>query len=131
MEIDLRSASATALAELDDRVKTIIRQAAQLEEVQVDIREVGERPAAQVPASAPIVRTAMESTEATGERASLRSGSTDANYPMSLGIPAITLGGGGSASGAHSPAEKFDTTNSYKGTQRALLVTVALAGGLQ
>jgi len=46
---------------------------------------------------------------------------------MSLGIPAITVGGGGTSRGAHSLAEMFDTTDSYKGTQRVLLLVVALA----
>ena len=53
---------------------------------------------------------------------SLGEGSTDANLPMSLGIPAITVGGGGRGSGAHSPAESFDTTDSWKGTERVLLL---------
>jgi hypothetical protein len=61
-----------------------------------------------------------------GLPAVLQEGSTDANYPMSLGIPAITMGGGGRGTGAHSPSELFDSTDSWKGTQRALLVTVVL-----
>jgi tripeptide aminopeptidase len=46
---------------------------------------------------------------------------------MSLGIPAITIGGGGASMGAHSPEESFDTKDAYLGAQRALLVVVALA----
>jgi hypothetical protein len=46
---------------------------------------------------------------------------------MNLGIPAITIGGGGRGSGAHALDEQFDTKDSYLGTQRALLLAVALA----
>ena len=53
--------------------------------------------------------------------------STDANVPMNLGIPAITIGSGGTGNGAHSPDETFDTKDSIYGTQRALLLAIALA----
>ena len=46
---------------------------------------------------------------------------------MSLGIQAITIDGGGSGQGSHSLSERFDSTESWKGTARALLLTVALA----
>jgi hypothetical protein len=46
-----------------------------------------------------------------------------AQVPMSLGIPAMTVGGGWA--GAHSPAESFDTTDSWKGSERVLLVVLA------
>jgi hypothetical protein len=46
---------------------------------------------------------------------------------MSLGIPAITIDGGGDGASAHSLEETFDTTGSWKGTQRAFLVALALA----
>jgi hypothetical protein len=67
------------------------------------------------------VSRAMQIDEVLGE------GSTDANVPMSLGIPAITVSGGGIGAGAHSLGESFDTTDSWRGTQRALLLAVALA----
>ena len=57
----------------------------------------------------------------------LGEGSTDANLPMSLRIPAVTIGGGGRSTGAHALDEAFDTTDSWKGTQRAVLLTIALA----
>ena len=46
---------------------------------------------------------------------------------MSLGIPAITIDGGGDGKDAHALTERFDTTDSWKGTQRAILIAVALA----
>ena len=53
--------------------------------------------------------------------------SSDANLPMSLRIPAITIGGGGRSSNAHALNESFDATGAWKGTQNALLLTIALA----
>jgi hypothetical protein len=58
---------------------------------------------------------------------SVREGSTDANVPMNLGIPAITISGGGAGNGAHSLGESFDSRESWRGTQRALLLAVVLA----
>ena len=57
----------------------------------------------------------------------LGEGSTDANIPMSLNIPAITVGTGGHGTDAHALSEAFDTTEAWKGTQNAVLLTIALA----
>jgi len=57
----------------------------------------------------------------------LDEGSTDSNIPMNMGIAAITIDGGGRGSGAHALDEAFDSTNSWQGTQRALLIALALA----
>ena len=54
-------------------------------------------------------------------------GSTDSNTPMALGVPAITIGGGGRGRDAHALTENFDVTDAWMGTQHALLLTVALA----
>ena len=80
----------------------------------------------------PIVRTAVDAAKALGsDRSRTGASSTfDSNLPMSLGIPAITIGGGGTGSGAHSLAETFqDTPDGYrKRPQWALLIVTALAG---
>jgi tripeptide aminopeptidase len=44
---------------------------------------------------------------------------------MHLGIPAITIGGGGIDKGAHSLNESDDVTDSYKGVQNALLIVLS------
>jgi tripeptide aminopeptidase len=54
--------------------------------------------------------------------------STDSNLAMSLGIPAVTLGGGGEGAGWHSLGEWFKPTNAYQGPQSALLTTLVLVG---
>ena len=59
--------------------------------------------------------------------ATLNESSTDANVPIQLGIPAITIGAGGRGAGPHSAGETFDTTDAWRGTQLAVLLTIALA----
>jgi tripeptide aminopeptidase len=93
----------------------------------VDKALVGNRPAGRTVETAPIVQAAVAVTRALDLPVALDEGSTDSNIPMSLGIPAVTIDGGGRGTGAHSPGETFDTTDSYKGTQRALLLAIALA----
>ena len=88
---------------------------------------VGDRPAGSTPADSAIVQTAMAVNKALGFQANLGEGSTDANVPMSLKIPAITIGGGGRGTGAHALGEAFDTTDAWMGTQRAVLLAIALA----
>jgi hypothetical protein len=88
---------------------------------------VGLRPAGRTPEDSQIVRTAVGVSKAMGFDSRLGEGSTDSNVPMNLGIAAITIGGGGSRTGAHSLGETYDSTDSWKGTQRALLLCVSLA----
>ena len=89
---------------------------------------MGLRPAAEPPDSLPIVQKALAASKAVGITIfATRSGSTDSNIPMSLGIPAITIGGGGNAQGAHSIDESYEETpDSYKGPQWAALILQAL-----
>ena len=87
---------------------------------------VGYRPAGSTPANSPIVTTAIDVTHQFGATGDLSEGSTDANVPMALGIPAITIGGGGHGAGAHALDESFDPKDSYLGTQRGIVLAIAL-----
>lgn len=135
MEVDMRSASAASLKALDQRFNAAVRSALDEEnrrwhergKLTVSAELVGVRPPGRTPGDSPIVQTAMGVSRALGFREVLREGSTDANVPMNLNIPAITISGGGSGSGAHSLNEVFDITNSWQGTQRAILLAIALA----
>ena len=133
-EIDLRSSSDSALNRLDVMLLRAVDVALDAENkrwqsdgsLSVEVVKIGERPAGTTDPSTAIVRAAVGVSEALGIRSRLFSGSTDSNIPISLGIPAITIGGGGSGSGAHSKQETFDTANSEQGTLRATLLAVAL-----
>ncbi len=135
MEVDMRSADVASLKALDDRFNAAVRAAAEEEnrrwhnrgKLTVSPELVGLRPAGQTPANSPIVQTALGVSHALGIEETLHEGSTDSNVPMNLHIPAITISGGGRGTGAHSLNETFDTVDSWRGTQRAILLAIALA----
>ena len=130
----MRSSDPRSLNGVDEKFKSAAHQALNEEnarwknkgKISVEIRMLGNRPAGETPESAPIMKTALAVSKAMNFEISVGEGSTDSNYPMSLGVAAITIGGGGRGEGAHSPEESFDITDSWKGTQRAILLAVAL-----
>ena len=133
-EVDMRSSDAASLKAIDQKFKAAVQLALSEEnerwknkgKIAVEIKLLGYRPAGETPESAAIVQTAEAVGKALGYEVRLGEGSTDSNYPMSFKAPAITIGGGGTGTGAHSLDEAFDSTDSWKGTQRALLLAVAL-----
>jgi acetylornithine deacetylase/succinyl-diaminopimelate desuccinylase-like protein len=135
MEVDLRSAGAAELASLTERFEQAIDAAVREENArwtsaqQVTVKKelVGDRPAGRTPADAAIVQRARSAARVLGLTVPENESSTDANVPMQLGIPAVTIGAGGSGSGQHTSGETFDTTDAWRGPQYALLLTVALA----
>lgn len=135
MEVDLRSSDAAALKMLDTRLHDAVRRALANEkqrwrqngQLRVNVEMIGDRPGGATPAESSIVRTALAVSAALDIRSALDESSTDSNVPISLGIPAITTGAGGTITGAHSLQEVFDTTDSWRGSQRILLLAVALA----
>ncbi len=135
MEVDMRSKDPDSLQALDAEFQEAVGRALVEENERWDGRAaltvetdpVGDRPAGGAPEDSPIVQAAISVTGALGLSVQLDEGSTDANVPMSLGIPAITIDGGGRGTGAHSLGETFDPRDSWQGTQRALLLTIALA----
>lgn len=135
MEVDLRSSDAAALRALEARLKEAVTRALTEENARwrqngrltVAIEPIGDRPGGTTSAESPIVRTALGVSSFLGIRSVLNASSTDANVPIALGIPAITTGGGGIGRGAHSLQETFDTTDSWRGSQRILLLAIALA----
>jgi tripeptide aminopeptidase len=135
MEVDLRSSDPRALAALDASVLNAVDAAVRDENQQWGSRRsitvvkelIGDRPSGQTPTSAPIVQTALAAARALGIAISASESSTDANVPIQLGIPAITIGTGGRGADAHTLGETFDTTDAWRGTQYAVLLTIALA----
>jgi len=135
MEVDMRSADDASLKALDRKFNAAVRAALEEEnrrwndrgKLTVSAELVGIRPAGQTPKDSPIVQTTIAVSRALGIPEVLREGSTDSNVPMNLHIPAVTISGGGGGKGAHSLNEVFDTTDSWQGTQRAILLAVALA----
>jgi tripeptide aminopeptidase len=135
LEVDLRSSDRAALAALEAGLQKALDSALADENARwrtgarltMEKTVVGNRPPGRTAADAPIVLAALSVTRALGLRPILEEGSTDANTPIGLGIPAITIDGGGSATGTHTLDEAFDTSDSWQGTARALLLAVALS----
>ena len=136
MEVDMRSEDMVPLNEEDKKFNAAVQGALAAENkrwnnkspLTVTVDRVGFRPAGGTPESSAIVQTAVTVNKAMGiQKSEFGSGSTDANYPMSLKIPAITTGSGGNGEGAHSADEKYDTKGQYLGTQRILLLAISLA----
>jgi acetylornithine deacetylase/succinyl-diaminopimelate desuccinylase-like protein len=134
LEMDMRSEGAAELAALEARFLAAVRAGVDEENrfraksgtrLTVDSKLVGDRPVAGTAEAAPLVKAALRATRAMGVDPRLAAGSTDAGAPMSLGFQAISLGGGGEATGVHSLLETFESAGAFKGIQRALLVILA------
>ncbi len=144
MDVDMRSESKATLDELDARFQAAIREALAEErarwprstrELEMVIDTIGLRPAGSQPDSAHIVQVALRARDlvTAGHEVVVPSGtnasSTDANLPISLGIPAITIDGGGVGRGSHSLDEGYnDGPVGWLGPQWAVLVVTGLVG---
>ena len=139
MEVDLRSESPRALDAVDRDFRRAVQRALEAERARwprsqarltAHIDTIGIRPAATQSDTARIVRAARAAREALSlPNEPTQAASTDANLPLSLGIPSVTIDGGGKGGGAHSRAEWYDDgRDGYRGAQWALLVVTALAG---
>jgi tripeptide aminopeptidase len=134
--LDMRSNDKIELAKLEQQIKSAALDAVAEEnarwnngEITVDFNLIGDRPVGKTQTSSPIVQAAALAFDEIGVTLDqLSISSTDSNVPMSLGIPAITVAGGGIGGGAHSPDEWFTSTDSHEGPQTAFLIVLALVG---
>lgn len=90
------------------------------------IEKIGERPAASLPEESPLLATLRAVDRHLGLRTDLRLGSTDANIPLSLGVPALSIGAGGEGGAAHTLAEWYCARDRELGLRRVLLLTLAM-----
>jgi tripeptide aminopeptidase len=117
VEIDLRSEGPSALDRLDADLHALIERAVAEEnargnttagQIAAEVRRIGNRPAGRTDHDARIVQAALAALPAFGFAPRVKASSTDANIPMSLGVPAIRLGSGGTGGRAHSLEEWID-----------------------
>jgi acetylornithine deacetylase/succinyl-diaminopimelate desuccinylase-like protein len=90
------------------------------------IDKIGDRPAAQLPGDSPLLDALRAVDRHLGLQTDLRLGSTDANIPLSLGVPALSMGAGGEGGGAHTQAEWYSAKDRDLGLRRVLLLTLAM-----
>jgi acetylornithine deacetylase/succinyl-diaminopimelate desuccinylase-like protein len=137
LEVDLRSTSPVMLERYDREVRAVAEEAEREENARralgtaplsCTVSVIGHRPSGETPAEHPLVRLAMEATRLIGREPELATASTDANVPISRGIPAIAIGAGGHGGDAHTAGEWFDNTDGHLGVARALAIVVGAAG---
>lgn len=136
MEVDIRSDSPAALAELERQILAGIEQGVvdenarwQSQAIQWQKQLTGVRPAGRSAPDLPMVQAALKAAAALQlPDPVLSAASTDSNVPMAFGVPALTLSGGGLAGGLHSPDEWFEPKDAWMGAQHVLLTCLALVG---
>jgi tripeptide aminopeptidase len=142
MKVDLRSESETELASLEvllrDAVKAGIDEemaasrergmASSASLLSLKINVLGVRPAGELAENSPLLAALQAADNQLGNRSRRERSSTDANIPLSVGIPAISLGAGGRSGGAHTLEEWYDPAGRELGLQRVALTVLGVAG---
>jgi tripeptide aminopeptidase len=137
MEVDMRSVSPDRLIEIEEIMITQTKRALddynkmvdKGPKLTVEIEKIGDRPSGELSSDLPLIQRSMAATKAFKTEPYLTRGSTDSNIPISLGIPAVTLGRGGKAGGAHSLGEWWVNDETGPASIKlALLILVAEAG---
>jgi len=139
MEVDIRSETKEELNRAVENFTRLMHEAVEEEnrarstsqgKIEIDVKLIGDRPFGEIFQTAPIVQTAAAVIRAFGMVPTFGLSSTDANIPLSMGIPAITLESGGTGSRNHTLDEWIDVekTASVRGIHIAMGVLLALAG---
>jgi len=137
MDVDLRSVSELELSRLEEFLLAAVdratldenaARAASGNKLQAELTMIGNRPSGETPRESLLVRTAIEASRALGVTPVLNRASTDSNIPISLGIPAITIGAGGVSGDSHRLSEWYDPAGRETGYKRALLLALGMTG---
>jgi tripeptide aminopeptidase len=137
MAVDMRSDSTEELLKLEARLLDLVKAAVveenarwKSDKLSVEIKLIGDRPAGIVALDSPIVQATQRAVSVItrAPRVTFAGSSTDSNLAMSLGIPAVTMGGGGEGGNWHSRNEWYKPVKAYYGPQNALLTILMLTG---
>ena len=141
IKVDLRSEAEPEILKLEAALRRSIqngvdeemqaareRGAASGISLSIDTKVLGLRPGGELAENSPLLAAVQAADDYLGNRARIERSSTDANIPLSLGIPAIAFGAGGTSGGAHSLQEWYDPTSREIGMQRVLLTLLQVAG---
>jgi acetylornithine deacetylase/succinyl-diaminopimelate desuccinylase-like protein len=136
MEVDMRSGSQARLDAIDALLQQAVQDALHEEnaartegdELTVDVQRVGKRPAAKGDIESPLVRKAAGAIRWAGLEPDFTISSTDANLPISIGVPAVTLSRGGISKDSHAPSEYWENRDSHLALQINLLTLLSAAG---
>jgi tripeptide aminopeptidase len=125
LEVALHRAMEDAVDESNRAIKTPYAKSMGL--LSFEIEKIGDRPAAMLPADSPLLDALRAVDRHLGLRTDQRVGSTDANWPMSLGVPSLSMGAGGDGGGAHTLAEWYSAKDREVGLRRVMLLTLAMS----
>jgi len=124
LEVALHRAVEDAVEHCNAQAKAVGGQGRGLLEFKID--KIGDRPVAQLAANSPLLEALSAVDRHLGLKSELRLGSTDANIPLSLGVPALSMGAGGEGGGAHTMAEWYSAKDRETGLKRVLLLALAM-----
>jgi tripeptide aminopeptidase len=143
MKVDIRSTSMAEMERLEQSMRLALNRAVEDETMAAEMRSaaqkrpagvgcevvvIGSRPAGELQPGAKILQVVRAVDAQLGNAAQVQRASTDANIPLSLGLEAVAIGGGGAGGGAHTLQEWFDSSGRELGLKRILLSMLALAG---
>jgi tripeptide aminopeptidase len=142
MKVDIRSTSMAEMERLEQALRVALNRAVEEETLSAEMKSsaqkrpavscevvvIGNRPAGELQPGARILQVVRAVDAQLANAAQVQRASTDANIPLSLGLEAIAIGGGGSGGGAHTLQEWFDSNGRELGLKRILLTMLALAG---
>ena len=136
MQIDIRSIDPNRLNDMEEILFNSMNKALDEQnaikrsgpDLKLTINKIGNRPSGKVDESVPLIQKTIAATQYMGVEPRLTIGSTDSNIPISLGLPAVTIGRGGVGGGAHSLDEWWLNKDGYKSIQLALLILLSESG---
>jgi acetylornithine deacetylase/succinyl-diaminopimelate desuccinylase-like protein len=143
MKVDIRSTSMAEMERLEHSLRRALNRAVEDETMTAEMRSaaqkrpsgvncevvvIGNRPAGELPPGARILQVVKAVDAQLSNAAHVQRASTDANIPLSLGLEALAIGGGGSGGGAHTLQEWFDSNGRELGLKRILLTMLVLGG---
>lgn len=136
MLIDIRSIEPNRLDDMEEILYNSMQEALKEQnemkrsgpDLTLTINKIGNRPSGIVKESVPLIQKTIAATQYMGVEPRLTIGSTDSNIPISLGVPAVTIGRGGDGGGAHSLDEWWINKEGYKSIQLALLILLSESG---
>jgi di/tripeptidase len=135
MEVDMRSVSEDRLKQIDSIFKSSMNSAIAdynnsgvKDSIELELIMIGNRPSGEIPVETPLIQRSIAVSNFFNAKTKLTRGSTNANIPISMGVPAVTIGRGGEGGGAHSLGEWWINKNGSDAIKLALLLAVAEAG---
>ena len=138
LKVDIRSESEDELTRLESALRECIAAGVRDEmdsprdrskgKLESKVELLGSRPGGELSPDSPLLAALRAADEYVGNQSRLERSSTDANFPLSLGIDAISIGAGGNGGGAHSLQEWYDSAGRETGLKRALLTILGISG---